>query len=319
MRGGIADYQKGIDIASADDDHLYVYENLMGLAQARKWTDPQEALDLYDRIYDLAKNLGVPYLIAEVLNDSALVYEAAGEYDMALHCHFKRMKVYEPPEGFGDQPAIILSRIYASLGDGESALEWADTLPASMGNYRSPTRLLRRARALIALGRLEEAASDLRTAQEMALREGVEAYIIEYNFVSGLLDMAGGDPLTAKQTWERTVGMLRVPIVIMGNCLYLALVKAEIALAEETPEGWTDDTSGPWMTKLEMLTRAHDMPGIAMQLALLKAEYYSQQGRSDDARGVLEEALEISDSPGVRTLRDRILDRIAAIDRPGVV
>jgi len=52
-----------------------------------------------------------------------------------------------------------------------------------------------------------------------------------------------------------------------------------------------------------------------MQAAMLKSEFYQNNGQLKDARAILEDALEISDSRGVATLRKRISDRMQDIDR----
>jgi hypothetical protein len=52
-----------------------------------------------------------------------------------------------------------------------------------------------------------------------------------------------------------------------------------------------------------------------MQTALLKSEFYQKRGQLKDAHATLLDALDISDSLGVVTLRKRISIRILEIDR----
>ena len=52
-----------------------------------------------------------------------------------------------------------------------------------------------------------------------------------------------------------------------------------------------------------------------MQAAMLKAEFYKNYKQFRDAHAILVDALDITDSPGVTTLRKRITNHIQEIDR----
>ena len=60
------------------------------------------------------------------------------------------------------------------------------------------------------------------------------------------------------------------------------------------------------MVRLESHARKKDYPGIQMHAALLRAEFLAKQDRKNEAREVLQDALEILDSPMVKTLRIKI-------------
>ncbi|MHA2302063.1 MAG: hypothetical protein ACXACD_14050 [Candidatus Thorarchaeota archaeon] len=57
------------------------------------------------------------------------------------------------------------------------------------------------------------------------------------------------------------------------------------------------------------------MPGIRMQAALLKSEFYQNHGQLKDAQAILLDALDITDSLGVNTLRKRISVRIRELNQ----
>jgi hypothetical protein len=61
--------------------------------------------------------------------------------------------------------------------------------------------------------------------------------------------------------------------------------------------------------------QTYDLPGIAMQAAMIKSEMFQSQGQLMDAHETLQQALKISDSPGVNTLRKRISAQISEIKR----
>jgi hypothetical protein len=74
------------------------------------------------------------------------------------------------------------------------------------------------------------------------------------------------------------------------------------------------ESSGQWMTRLEVHSREKNFPGIKMQHALLKAEYQTQIGETEAAQLTLQDALTFTDSPGVKTLRKRILKKIDELE-----
>jgi hypothetical protein len=74
------------------------------------------------------------------------------------------------------------------------------------------------------------------------------------------------------------------------------------------------ESSGPWMTRLEAHAREKNYPGIKMQHALLKAEYQEMIGEAEAAQLTLQDALTFTDSPGVKTLRTRIVKRLRDLE-----
>jgi len=58
-----------------------------------------------------------------------------------------------------------------------------------------------------------------------------------------------------------------------------------------------------------------DLPGIRMYAALLKSEFYQGYEQFRDARATLADALDITDSLGVVTLRERIKKQLQDIDQ----
>ena len=101
------------------------------------------------------------------------------------------------------------------------------------------------------------------------------------------------------------------------NYLHLHSVSCLVDLAKAEVKsydiGGDLDTSGPWMVKLEQLARERDYPGILMEHALLKAEFQMKQGAPDAARKTLTDALNIYDSPSVKTLRKKIEERLQSL------
>ena len=67
------------------------------------------------------------------------------------------------------------------------------------------------------------------------------------------------------------------------------------------------------MIYLEDIAQSKDLPGILIQHALLKADLQLSQGRDSDARNTLIKALDIYNSPGVKSLLNQVHERIREI------
>jgi len=173
---------------------------------------------------------------------------------------------------------------------------------------------LRKARALIILDRLDEAEMFLNTASKKVLQVGDDAHLARYHFVSGLLDLAIGEFTNAMSTLEQAYEIVypRETLTYLNEIL-IALAKAELALLIRS-RNRNEVISGKWISILENHARSYNMPGIAMQAALMRSEVFKSQDQLQDAYETLRRALESSDSPGVKTLRKRITARLQEIE-----
>jgi tetratricopeptide (TPR) repeat protein len=303
-------YQRGQELAEVYDDSLYKYMNLLDGAYVLTNLNIQEALVQYEELYELVQDLEVPYLVAEVLNDSGVAFETTGEYDLAISSHLEGIKVL----GEDDTPCLRLSSIYACLSDGQKALEWINRAFEHAGPLEFSSLYLMKAWALALLNRIEEALRNLDTAHSLIMKTGEEVWLGTYYHVSGVIEIARGDFQAALDVLEKAQEILeRLSRVIYQNRALLDLVRAEILLANQS----TDSTKAPgrWLSKLEKYAIERDMPGIRMQAALLKSEFYQNHGQLKDAQAILLDALDITDSLGVNTLRKRISVRIRELNQ----
>lgn len=304
--------RRGLELAKTSGDSLYVYLNLEPLGTYTGYFDVQESLNLFQEMYDLAQDLEVPYMIAEVLYDSAIVFEFAGEYDLAISGLNESVKIWHG----GDTAWSILSRVYASLGDGQRALEWADRAIEDAGHIEYSGLYIRKACALALLKRVDEAERNLDTAYSLILKTGEEIRLGIYYHVAGLIELSRGDYLTAMDFLEKSQEIAeKYTVGISHNQVLLDLARAEILLAGQSKSDPQSVTPGKWLSKLEKYALEHKLPGIRMQAALLKSEFYENQGQFKDAYGTLMDALNITDSLGVKTLRERINERIREVNQ----
>ncbi|MFW9806193.1 MAG: tetratricopeptide repeat protein, partial [Candidatus Thorarchaeota archaeon] len=310
-RDGVATCRKGLELAKINDDKLYMYLNFESIAFDLIYFDIQESLDLFQEMYDLAQDLHVPYMIAEVLFDSALAFEFAGEYDLAISSFDESVKIL----GGGDTVWTELSKIYAALGDGQKALEWANQALEDAGQIEYAKLYLRKAWALALLNRVEEAERNLDTAHSLILKTGVEARLGVYYHVAGVIESAKGDYQTALDFLEKSLEILDRLTIGYQTKVLVDLARVEILIAERLKNSSQNVAPGKWLTNLEKYATDYNLPGIRMQAALLKSEFYHNNGQLKDAHAILIDALTITDSLGVKTLRRMINERIRELGR----
>ena len=124
-----------------------------------------------------------------------------------------------------------------------------------------------------------------------------------------------GEPARAIETLRGALEICeRTKTQEYTNRTLLALVRAEVELFKLVGGDETSDTSGQWMTYLEDIARSKNLPGILIQHSLLKADFHLAQERVDEARNTLIQALDIYNSPGVKSLQKQILEKIKEID-----
>jgi tetratricopeptide (TPR) repeat protein len=315
---GIPICKAGLDIALAQDNKSQAIWLLRWLGMMTMDIDLKEASEYTEHAYSLAKELGAPFHLEHTLTEIGWVSTIFGEYDLALAFYDEARQMLLSQDEPSDRHSLILSRICCDIGDGQQALDWAKwTLDwhLSHGSAGDSYANLAMARALILLDRLDEAREYLDTGGELALKGGQEREVGIYYLVSGLYETATGEPASAIETIKNALEICeRTQTPIYRNRCLIAIVNAEIAVYKQKGGDETSDSSGQWMTYLEDIARSKNLPGILIQHSLLKTDFQLAQGRISDARITLVEALDIYNSPGVRSLQNQVLEKIKEID-----
>jgi tetratricopeptide (TPR) repeat protein len=305
-------YERGRELAEKYDDTLYKYMNLCRSANILKSIDIQRSLALFEEIYVLVQDMDVPFLTAEILIDYALVLETMGEYDLAIASHLDSIQV----GGLVDVTCLNMSRVYSTLGDGQEALSWVDRAFDCTATPEFQTLYLRKAWALVLLKKLKEAEQNLDTAYPYVMKLGSDMWLSEYYWTLGILEIARGDYLAALDVLEKALNIAQQhPRGITQNIVLLHLAQAEFAIEKASRTDAMNFIPGMWFNRLEEYAREKNLQGIRMQAELLKAEFYRNYGQLRDAYETLQQALVISDSPGVKTLRMRIKAKMREIDQ----
>jgi tetratricopeptide (TPR) repeat protein len=307
--------QKGKEIAEKNDDALYKYMNMLDEGNTLRCVNAQKASVVFEELYDLAQELEASYFISEVLNDSSIVFETLGEYDLAISCQLEILKVIGDLRP-SDTLWILLSRVYATLGDGPQALEWISRGLESSKPFESPTMLLLKAWALALMNRIDESERALDAANRPTIKSGLELVLGAYYHYSGVIEMKKGNLLTALDSLEHAWEVAeRNPSGTNQNRVLFDLARVEILIDNQTLDLTKVAVPGRWLSKLEALAVECDLPGVRMYAALLKSEFYRNHGQLIDAQAILADALKITDSPGVKTLRKKINGRIRELNQ----
>lgn len=316
IEGAIRAYDEAFKIADEYDDVASAAAALVQKANTLKDIDIHRALELHDEIYSMLTNriseFDAIYMVAVLM---ALCYEALGEYDLALNLLFKGFEATtQASDEVQTTLATIVSRIYCTLEMPGQALEW---LKAKGELHTFEETILHSAVgvAFILQEKLEDAARHLVLARNSATMGGDDQLMGDYLYAKGLYELAIGDLNNAIATLEQALKLANPQFQIHVNLCLLALTRCEILEGLEAPIPGSDkDYYGPWMKRLEEHATEKDYPGVRMQHALLKASYQTQIGEHEMARLTLENALTISDSPGVKTLRMKIEKKLEELD-----
>ena len=196
-------------------------------------------------------------------------------------------------------------------------MDWEDLTPAimeSLPEHHAWHLLLAVARILIELHRFEGVPQLLDKTHKQILETGIYGQLTVYNYVSGLFEVAIGNLNAGLQSMADALAEAeREEYQVFVNDILLSLAKTELKYFDRLGSGETD-SSGPWMTRLGIHAQERNYPGIRMQHALLQAEYQEKIGEPDAALLTLQDALTFTDSPGVKTLRQRILKKLDELE-----
>lgn len=324
-RGALELYKEVLERARTQDDRWSVVTLLLYLARILALTDFQKAMKLVDEAYRTSKDLAIPVLVRNTLNSMSRISHKLGEYDLALKSMFEAAEQKISPRFTDSHLPLDVSMIYSDLGDGKEALNWAlmydfpegEGGPAGLSVHCCPDITF--ARALLLLNRTGEASNYIDSLKEKAFKSGWEPWLAGFYLVSGQYDIAMGDIPNGMELINHALEIYeRLDMQSFINRTLIALTKAEIL--EYKPDDNVPDPrdSGPWMTRLEKEATDKRLTGILMQHAMLKAEFRMKLKQIDAACEILESALEISEQPTVKTLREQIMIQLKEIGKVSV-
>ncbi|MHA2386477.1 MAG: hypothetical protein ACXAEE_09745 [Candidatus Thorarchaeota archaeon] len=95
VNGALEILQKGKSLAKRYDDTVYMYMNILQEALILSGANVNESASMFENLYELVQELQVPAFETEILNDSSLLYETMGEFDLTISCHHEMMKILD--------------------------------------------------------------------------------------------------------------------------------------------------------------------------------------------------------------------------------
>ncbi|MFW9913156.1 MAG: tetratricopeptide repeat protein [Candidatus Thorarchaeota archaeon] len=309
-------FDKAIESASEYDDVINAAVSLSLKANAIKEMDVHRALQLHDEAYSMvADRLTESDATYKFAKNIGLTYELMGEFDLALRFY---QKDFELASRLLDYPrsnlAMIVARTFCALNMPQQALEWLQSRSPSL-QFEDSLLHSYAANALISLGRYDDAASHLVRANRLAIESGIDYNVAQYLLARGKYEAAHDELDSASSSLQEALE-LSIPYgQLIVNYALIALAQVEIAGVVKTQvSGLNVQTSGPWMSRLEEHAYERNFHGIRIQHAFLKADYQAKIGEHEAAMQTLNDALRISDSPGVKTLRKRIHERLEELE-----
>jgi tetratricopeptide (TPR) repeat protein len=316
IEASLESIDRAFDIANECDDVLGAAVSLSIKASTIKEIDVHRALQLHDEAYSMVADRltesDATYMFA---NQIGLTYELMGEFDLALRF---LQKDFELTSRILDHTqslvAMIASRIYCAIDMPQQALEWLRSSSASL-QFDDSLMHSYTANALISLGQYDDAASHLVRANKLAIDSGIDYNVAQYLLARGKYEAAHEEFDSASSSLQEAFELSLPYGQLIVNYALTGLTRVEIARVVKMQESGLDThTSGPWMSRLEEHAIERNFPGIRLQHALLKADYQAKIGEHEAALYTLHDALNISDSPGVKTLKKKINERLEELD-----
>ena len=312
LEEALAMVDKAMALAIRHDDLALLERLHVRIAYYVRSQDPQTALEHLDQSKRLRQRLGIiPVQDYSVLNIRGIVHNATGEYNAALACFLEAMNQTDVPGtnlGIRFLPANI-SSVYNRMGRHAEALEYARMAVelrlfiTDAGVYK-PYSHCHLAMALAGVGRIDEALEHLAVAQELSLKSGSDRMTALCLITSGFIEEAEGDLISAKKSFEDAlaIGIPQDQIRTLVD-----LTRIELGLFTPTEDNCADETSGPWMRRLDKEVATGERPGFIGLSLLLKAELRRKQGRHEEEDELLREVKEIAENPNVHFLQDLLL------------
>ncbi|MHA2355675.1 MAG: tetratricopeptide repeat protein [Candidatus Thorarchaeota archaeon] len=306
----LENHQRALENAIAHDNQAAIANQLRWIAAATRNTDAGKSIELLIRSLDIYESFGMGYYASYVLGSLEIACNIRGEFNAALD-YANRSLEWAEKHKMGPRyiAGAVMTNTYNKMGNGKDALAWAEHAIQDPRDIVKASAYMRKAWALINLGRIDEAAEWIDKARDLVLRSGVEIRLLEMHHVSGLLEAAQGDTYTAIHSLEQALEIAESSGFQnrINDCL-LALTHCELAQFNPNEKNQDDEDSGLWMTRLTEIVEEKDLPGIRGLSLLLKAELRFKQGREEEAHKLLTEVQRLAEHPSMSFLKEKVAE-----------
>jgi tetratricopeptide (TPR) repeat protein len=280
-----------------------------GLATITKHYDPTKALEYLIKGDSIVRRLHNRWGLYENLFVLGTVYEIVGEQRQALESYLEASSFYH--DWNLDYRTSI---VYQSLGDGNAALEYAKkALNLAVNESRLKWTHLQIANVFILLDRLEEATEYLDMAREIISKNDLA--LTYYYSIRGKLELKKQDYLSACRTFQRALKISeQFPFIQARLRSLTGIIEAEIACYVANTQKEHLDQANLYLARLEQIATEQDLPSVLVQCAFLRAEVQMIDDQPEVAHKTLEVALDITKSSSLKSLNEKVEQRIKQLD-----
>ncbi|TFF86240.1 tetratricopeptide repeat protein [Candidatus Thorarchaeota archaeon] len=279
--------------------------------------DVGKSIELLEESYEINKILERAAMMAIDLNNLGYTRVIIGEYDEAIDYYSRAIELNQSL-GFPDYtPMMNLAVIYGNLGMIDRALEYAQLAVKTQEESGVPAAAPRTemARALALAGRIDEATEYVESGGEVAFQLKSKRELGRYYLVRGMIDREQGDIDQAISMFRRGLRIADAegnPYHILQILLQLAETEA-IRFAEMGNEE-SAAASSIALSRMEQITEEQNLPGLSIQVALLKSDFEILKGNKANAHVYLEQARSMSEEANIVSLKGIIDERFEKLE-----
>lgn len=304
---GIGYSKKGLEIARENDDEMYEIQLLLVLGNNSQ--EPHLSIEYLKEVEAMCLEFGISHLLHIIYNNLGFENAALGEYDKAITYYNKGIEVGTIDGTLTYTSIMNLGILYGNIGKTENSLELttkALKLVQDSGQ-EEPAAYTEMARALILSDQHDKAFEFLETGGKYAFESGSKKEQGRYYLVRGILARERGNLRDAMFLLERGLALAEE----IGNVHHILqilfnLAETEIIHYAETSDQNHITSSSLALSKIEQIADEQRLPGLLIQVAILKSEVERLRGKTDKARIHLERAKGLFDTFKMNNLREKI-------------
>jgi tetratricopeptide (TPR) repeat protein len=304
-------YREGIEIARKHDDLALVADGLYFLAETIKKDDISQAMDLMLEQKKIGEELGYAWALARYLLVIGRIMNMRGEYDGAL----KHLQEFRKTTHSVGHPESLLNMsdilTYNLMGNGKKALEYLEKAKGRIDGRKRNMAFyyLHLAFALMNNEDESRALKALDAAKQLGIQSGNQYTMNMHQLLEGIFEKKRGDFLTATNTLENLLIQIGKENHIHKTLCYFHLADIEV----ETYSSEQIGVSESWLHRFESFTEERNYPGFKAQAKILRAKLLHKQGEDEKSQKLIDEVLQVAESPKMMYLKNMIATYIPEI------
>ena len=259
----------------------------------------------------MAKSLGHKRNLAIAHDRLSQIEAIRGEYTLAIEHYQESITIVESVGFPSGNISLVLSTLYNVIGEYDSGCEWGFMAEDQFQNrpYLVPRAILNQAWGQILLGKSTEALILIDSIRDAVTKSGRETQIAWLHFVTGILEIADGDLISAASSIEEALKIYenRKGTIMIQMIFLRYLAEIEVSLSDQ------EVSICPSLCLLEEKSIDEDLPGILGQALLLKAELALKQNDESMLREIIQQLRPLTEMSSMQFLKprfDSLLSRI---------